>query len=52
MHQMMQTIQNDLAELRTQLEAKAAAETPLRKAQLAMASINRRVKEQDAYRHQ
>ena len=45
MHQMMQTIQNDLAELRTQLEAKAAAETPLRKAQLAMASVNRRVKE-------
>lgn len=45
MHQMMRTIQHDLAELRNQLEAKAAAETPLRKAQLAMASINRRVNE-------
>jgi flagellar biosynthesis GTPase FlhF len=42
----MQTIQEDLARLRTQLEAKAAAETPLHKAQLAMASINQHVKEQ------
>ena len=46
MHQMMQTIQEDLARLRAQLEAKAAAETPLHKAQLAMASINQHVKEQ------
>ena len=46
MHQMMQTIQEDLARLRTQLEAKATAETPLHKAQLAMASINQHVKEQ------
>ena len=48
MHQMMQTIQEDLAQLRAQLEANAAAETPLRKAQLAMASINQRVKEHTA----
>jgi len=48
MHQMMQTIQEDLAQLRAQLEAKAAAETPLHKAQLAMASINQRVKENRA----
>lgn len=48
MHQMMQTIQEDLALLRAQLEAKAAAETPLHKAQLAIASINQRVKEHTA----
>lgn len=45
LHQMMQTIQKDLARLRAQLEAKAAAETPLRKAQLAMASIHQYVNE-------
>ena len=48
LHQMMQTIQEDLARLRTQLEEKAAAETPLHKAQLAMASINQHVKKHTA----
>ena len=48
MHQMMQTIQEDLARLRAQLEAKAAAETPLHKAQLAIASINQLAKEHTA----
>jgi flagellar biosynthesis GTPase FlhF len=43
MHNMMQTIQADLARLRNQLEEQAAVQTPLRKAQLAMASINQRV---------
>ena len=47
LHQMMQTIQEDLARLRTQLEEKAA-ETPLHKAQLAMASINQHVKKHTA----
>ncbi len=48
MHQMMQTIQEDLARLRAQLEAKAAAETPLHRAQLAIASINQLAKEHTA----
>ena len=46
MQAMMQTIQQDLARLRSQLESQAAAEAPLRKAQLAMASINQRAREQ------
>lgn len=45
MHNMMQTIQADLARLRNQLEKQAAVQTPLRKAQLAMASINQRVQQ-------
>ena len=45
MHNMMQTIQADLARLRNQLEEQAAVQTPLRKAQLAMASINQRVQQ-------
>ena len=43
MHAMMQTIQHDLAQLRSQLESQAAAAAPIRQAQLAMASINKRV---------
>ena len=45
LHNMMQTIQADLARLRNQLEEQAAVQTPLRKAQLAMASINKRVQQ-------
>jgi hypothetical protein len=45
MHSMMQTIQADLARLRKQLEEQAEVQTPLRKAQLAMASINQRVQQ-------
>lgn len=44
MQAMMQTIQEDLARLRSQLESQAAAESPLRKAQLAMASIKQQTK--------
>jgi len=43
LHSMMQTIQQDLAELRSQLERQAAAAAPIRQAQLAMASINKRM---------
>ena len=43
LHAMMQTIQQDLAQLRSQLERQAAAAAPIRQAQLAMASINQRV---------
>lgn len=43
MHAMMQTIQLDLARLRSQLESQAAAATPIHQAQLAMASINQRM---------
>jgi flagellar biosynthesis GTPase FlhF len=43
MHAMMQTIQQDLAQLRSQLETQAAAAAPIRQAQLAMASINKRM---------
>lgn len=43
MHAMMQTIQQDLAQLRSQLERQAAAQTPIRQARLAMASINERM---------
>jgi hypothetical protein len=48
MRAMMQTIQQDLAQLRTQLEQQAAAQGPIRQAQLAMASINQRVAEHAA----
>ena len=46
MHRMMQTIQADLTRLRKQLEEQAEVQTPLRKAQLAMASINQHVQQE------
>ena len=46
MHSMMQTIQADLARLRKQLEEQAEVQTPLRRAQLAMASINQHVQQE------
>ena len=46
MHRMMQTIQADLTRLRKQLEEQAEVQTPLRKAQLAMASINQHVQKE------